>query len=129
MNLIQLSKEKQISIPGYITINDHLTPIGFYQNIQIPLSIHHLSDIREIDKIISDVSLYTKDCVEKSINEATANIESAISNIETSNDTLEKYSELSPQLKFLLCQLENTLIPKSRRRYNVITMVLALNPI
>ena len=65
INLIQLSKEKQISIPGYITINDSLTPIGFYQNIQIPLSIHHLSDIREIDKIIIDVSLYTKDCIEK----------------------------------------------------------------
>ena len=112
MNLIQLSKVKQISIPGYITINDSLTPIGFYENIQIPLSIHHLSDIREIDKIISDVSQYTKDCVEKSINEVNANIESAISNMETSNNTLEKYSELLPQLNFYCANLRILLFLK-----------------
>ena len=84
------------------------------------------SDIREIDVIISEVSSYCKDPVENSIRQATSNIESKISKIEASNDILEKYSELLPQLKFLLCQLENTLIPKNRRRYNVVTMVLAL---
>ena len=111
INLLKLSKDKHISIPAYVSINDSLTPTGFYQNIQIPLSIHNLSDIREIDTIISEV---------------TSNIESTISKIETSNDMLEKYSELLSKLKFLLCQLENTLITKNRRRYNVVTMVLAL---
>ncbi|KAI6658292.1 hypothetical protein LOD99_15561 [Oopsacas minuta] len=38
---------------------------------------------------------------------------------------LEKYSELLPQLKFLLCQLENTLIPKIED-CTIVTMVLAL---
>ena len=124
--MLKLSKDKHISIPAYVPINDSLTPTGFYQNIQIPLSIHNLSDIHEIDTIISEVSAYTKDPVENCIRQATSNIESTISKIETSNDMLEKYSELLPKLKFLLCQLENTLIPKNRRRYNVVTMVLAL---
>ena len=118
--MLKLSKDKHISIPAYVSINDSLTPTGFYQNIQIPLSIHNLSDIREIDTIISEVSAYTKDPVENCIRQTTSNIESTISKIEISNDMLEKYSELLPQLKFLLCQLENTLIPKN------VTMVLAL---
>ena len=126
INLIHLSKEKHVSIPGYITINDSLTPTGFYHNTQIPLSIDHLNDIRQINIIISDVTLFTKDFVERNISEATTNIESTVSKIENSNDLLEKYLDLLPSLKFLLCQLENILIPKSRRRYNVVAMVLAL---
>ena len=126
INLVRMSKEKHISASAYITINDSLTPTGFYHNIQIPLSIDHLSDIRQIDTIISDVSLFTKDIVENNISEVTTNIESTVSKIENSTDLLEKYSDLLSQLKFLLCQLENILIPKSRRRYNVVTMVLAL---
>ncbi|KAI6651936.1 hypothetical protein LOD99_4815 [Oopsacas minuta] len=98
----------------------------FCQNIQIPLTIHNLSDNREIDTIISEVSAYTKDPVENCIRQATSNIESTISKIGTSNDMLEKYSELLPQLKFPRCQFENTLILKNRRRYNFVTMVLAL---
>ena len=111
-NLLKLSKDKHISIPAYVPINDSCTPTSFYQNIQIPLSIHNLSDIREIDIIISEVSAYAKDPVENCIRQATSNIKSTISKIETSNDMLEKYSELLSQLNFLLCQLENTLIPK-----------------
>ena len=126
INLIHLSKEKHVSIPGYITINDSLTPTGFYHNTQIPLSIDHLNDIRQINIIISDVTLFTKDFVERNISEATTNIESTVSKIENSSDLLEKYLDLLPSLKFLLCQLENILIPKSRRRYNVVAMVLAL---
>ncbi|KAI6659516.1 hypothetical protein LOD99_14441, partial [Oopsacas minuta] len=99
---------------------------SFCQNIQIPLTKHNLSDIREIDTIISEVSAYTKDPVENCIPLATSNIESTISKRRTSNDMLEKYSELLSQFKFLLCQLEKTLIPKNRRWYNVVTMVLAL---
>ena len=57
INLVRLSKEKHISTSAYFTINDSLTPAGFYHNIQIPLSIDNLSDIRQIDAIISDVSL------------------------------------------------------------------------
>ena len=123
INLIHLSKEKHVSIPGYITINDSLTPTGFYHNTQIPLSIDHLNDIRQINIIIRDVTLFTKDFVERNISEATTNIESTVSKIENSSDLLEKYLDLLPSLKFLLCQLENILIPKSRRRYNVVAMV------
>ncbi|KAI6656127.1 Transposable element P transposase [Oopsacas minuta] len=97
-----------------------------YQNIQIPLTIHNFSDIREIDTIFSEVSANTKDPVENCIRQATSNIESMISKIGTSNDMLKKYSELLPQLKSLLGQLEDTLIPKNRKRYNIVTMVLGL---
>ena len=33
INLLNLSKDKDISIPAYVSINDSLTPTGFYQNI------------------------------------------------------------------------------------------------
>ena len=59
-----------------------LTPTCFCHYTQIPLSIDHLNDIRQINIIISDVSLFTKDFVERNISEATTNIESTVSKIE-----------------------------------------------
>ncbi|KAI6653977.1 hypothetical protein LOD99_3153 [Oopsacas minuta] len=71
INLLKLSKDKHIYIPAYVSINDSLTPTDFNQNIQIPLTIHNLSDIREIDTIIksSDDNIVDLDPYNRVFNE------------------------------------------------------------
>ena len=55
---------------------------------------------------------------------AMEHIQQAIENIPTSDEFFE-CPELS-RFQFILCQLENSLIPENRRRYNLITQILAL---
>ena len=54
-------------------------------------------------------------------------IKQVINNLNISNADLElaDSSEIS-RLQFIQCQLENSLVPKNRRRYNILTQVLAL---
>ena len=42
-----------------------------------------------------------------------------------SDDELIPYPEVS-RLQFIICQLQNSLVPKNRRRYNVLTQILSL---
>ena len=67
--LVSLSQEKHLTISAYITKQQLLNATGFYHNIQSPLSIDHLSGIRQIDTNNSDVSLFKKDIVANNISE------------------------------------------------------------
>ncbi|KAI6650799.1 hypothetical protein LOD99_7850 [Oopsacas minuta] len=88
INLLKLSKDKHIYIPAYVSINDSLTPTI--------LSQYTISVIFEKSIPSSARFLHTLRTLENCIRQATSNIESTISKIGTSNDMLEKYSELLP---------------------------------
>ena len=72
--------------------------------------------------IASDISISTNQ-VRKAIQKLESEeVESTV----TSNDNNFVNELILSRLQFILCQLENLLAPKNRRRYNVITQVIAL---
>ena len=88
------------------------------------LSLNHVKDIREIDILIKDISDYNSNSVEVEIKQAILNIQNSIAKLELRNE-----HELLPaisRLQFILCQLENILLPKQRYKYNVFILAVAL---
>ena len=64
---------------------------------------------------------------ESHVSLAKTHIQQAIDNLHSSSSDLEsdECPELS-RLHFIQCQLENSLAPKNRRRYNILTQILSL---
>ena len=87
------------------------------------LSLQHVKDIREIYLFIKDISSYNQNSSQKEIKQAIVNFQSSIDKFVLNHepDTLLTI----PRLQFMLCQLENILLPKQRYRYNVITLTHA----
>ena len=70
INLILLSTSgNTISIKSYISVDESLTTLGFYQGSQIPLSISNINDIRQLSTLITEVSEYKCSALENDIYE------------------------------------------------------------
>ena len=109
----------------------------FFRGDPFPISKSCISDIREVETLLCEISLNSLDTPsitsnssvspDKHICQDKVHITEAIDVLQSTN--LESHVTDRPEicnLNFIKCQLENYNIPKKRRRYNVITQILAL---
>ena len=84
-------------------------------------------DVSQVFQLIEEVSKYYSDLVYLAVRSAITHLSYAINQIEENEEessTVE--SDLLPRLTFIHCQLENVLVPKTRMKYNVVTIILPL---
>ena len=116
-----------MQIEFYLTINDLCITSAFDHSTQIPLSISKLVDVRQVFHLIEEVSKYSSDSVDLAVRSMTTHLSYAINQIEENEEESSTVdSDLLPRLTFIHCQLENVLVPKTRRKYNVVTTILSL---
>ena len=123
-------RDRNISIDLYLGINCFLSTNAHANGQSISISANLISDIRQIELILCEISSkYTSrsnnNSHEYHIHQAKEHITEAVSDLEQ-NGEVEIHSSDIEKLQFIICQLENTLIPKNRRRYNVITQIMAI---
>ena len=119
--------ERNISVDLYLEINCFLSANAFANVQNIYITANSITDIRQIESILCEISSkYTSKSINNSheyhIHRAKEHIIEAISDIQQN----EIHSSDLEKLQFIICQLENTIIPKKRRRYNVITQIMAI---
>ena len=116
-----------MQIESYLIIDDLCITRAFVHNTQIPLSISKLVDVRQVFQLIEEVSKYYSDSVGLAVKSATTHLFFAINHIEENKEESTTVdSDLLPRLTFIHCQLENFLVSKIRRKYNVVTTILSL---
>ena len=89
-----------------------------------------INDIRQIESILHDISLKS---VSNSSNDshsyhiplAKKHIKNVVNDLARNDGPTCNSSDLA-KLQFILCQLDNTFIPKNRRRYNIIKQILSI---
>ena len=109
--------ERNISVDLYLEINCFLSANAFANGQNISITANSITDIRQIESIICEISSkYTSKSINNSheyhINRAKEHIIEAISDIKQ-NDGVEIHSSDLEKLQFIICQLENTIIPKT----------------
>ena len=121
-----------------LLVNESLGVLGFRDNAEIALSLHMITDSRQNELLFQEIeshstpnSLQNKlNTFEHHVKEASNHLSISISklNSQLSDLLIENESDLSSlsRLHFIQCQLDNILAHKNRRRYNVITQVMAL---
>ena len=122
----------------HLLVSFDLSVRAFHNGEVLPLSLCSISDIRQLELILCEISKSPNPCKlpneSKNIDAnscklslAKDHIQRVINNLYISNADLELADspEIS-RLQFIQCQLENSLVPKNRRRYNILTQVLAL---
>ena len=132
-------ENSKITIQASLTINSQLGTKAFCHNQPTPLSINCLTDIRQIEVLLSECYSYPNDykhtdIVQHHDNSANRHIIKAMDNIEkfglddTESELKGKVnvSTYLPRLQFILCQIENATAAKNRRRYNILTQVYQL---
>ena len=100
-----------------------------------PISQIYLSDTRQLEMLLEEISFSPLNTSEtKNINSndfhitsAQNHIQQVIDNIQANvpEDELHNCPKIC-RLQFINCQLENSLIPKNRWRYNILTQILSL---
>ena len=118
--------QDQVQIKYYLKIDFHLNTKAFHHNVQIPISISKIDDVRKISVLIEEISKYYFDCIELAVKTATTQLSESISKLSEDTITSSKYPDLLSCLQFIHCQLENVLCPKTHRKYNIITTILSL---
>ena len=126
---------QSVKIESTITINSDLTVSAISCEQQVQLPFNKITDLRQIENLLDYIQdfqpnfdVFEIDPVLKNIKEASERLRSAISILESSLSTVEFFEEprntsYLPSLDFLICQIENLLVPVNQRRYNVITQV------
>ncbi|KAI6654495.1 hypothetical protein LOD99_891 [Oopsacas minuta] len=104
--------------------------MGFYEGIRIPLSLTQINDIRQLNDLLKEIENHSAptnspETFQRHIREATGSIRKAIDSLSTGEESGNQQPLLS-SLQFILCQLDNALIAKTMRRYNIETLVLSL---
>ena len=73
------------------------------------------------------MSKYYSDSVGLAVRSTTTHLSYITNQIEENKEESSTVvSDLLPRLTFIHCQLENVLVPKTRRKYNVVTTILSL---
>ena len=112
-----------------LVVNSFLSVNGYIYGKSISLSLISITDIRQIEMMFTEITLKLSSSPQKKhphhISKAKEHIEEAICNLLYSDETGFHCSDL-PRLQFILGQLENVGIYTKRRRYNVITQILAI---
>ena len=136
--LLPRLEKSRISIEASLSVNSDLVTTAFYEDKPISLSLNALNDIRQVEALLIEIvrssvlkSGSETDSIFYHIRSAKGHIIDAIDEIEecTAKDlklNIEDnvISTYLPRLQFTLGQIEDIIVPKSRRRYNIITQVL-----
>ena len=134
--MLPLLTEHNIIVNTHILVSFDLSVRAYRNGEILPLPICSISDIRHLESILCEISksprpVLSTESVSKTVNEtlslAKDNIQLLINKVLSSNGDLEltDSTEIS-RLQFIQCQLENSIVPKNRRRYNILTQVMAL---
>ena len=127
--MLPLLTEYNIIVITHILVSFDLSVRAYRNGEILPLPICSISDIRHLSK--SPRPVLSTESVSKTVNEtlslAKDNIQLLINKVLSSNGDLELTDspEIS-RLQFIQCQLENSIVPKNRRRYSILTQVMAL---
>ena len=87
-----------ISIKSYISVNESLTTLGFYQGSQMPLSISKINDIRQLSTHITEVSEYKCSALENDILRAVNCLNTVASSLKRSKKFLK-----NTRIFYLVC--------------------------
>ena len=110
---------------------------AFHNGVKLPISFETLCAVRKLESVINEISIASTTLISEDIStnlDNSSHITSAESYIlqvidnmydPESNDDLVPGADVS-RLQFVLCQLPNSIVPKNRRRYNVLTQILSL---
>ena len=118
-----------------LSINESLVVKAFAKSQQVKLALNTITDVRQIEDIleklehVEEVSCQNTQSLPQLIINATNQLRTAVSNLEEENELVHDYtnrSDILPHLQFIFNQLENLLVPKNHRRYNLITLVMSL---
>ena len=111
-----------------LEVNSFLFVNGYIYGKFISLFLISITDIRQIETMFTEITLKLRSSLQKKnphhISKAKEHIEEAICYL-FDDETGSHCSDL-PKFQFILGQLENVGIYKKRRRYNVITQILAI---
>ena len=99
------------------------------------MPLDKINDLRQIETLIDyiinfqpDSDIYQSDSVLVNIKEASKKLSSAVFILQDA-DQMNENSMKSlnihhlPCMQFIICQLENSLVPIKQRRYNIVTQV------
>ena len=119
-----------------LTINESLVVSAFAHSKQVTLPLNTISDVRQIEdllEILENIEEVSDRLTQQQlISNATNQLRIALSNLDStstptvSESTNQVQRNILPHLQFIINQLENLLVLKNHRRYNLITLVLAL---
>ena len=130
-----------LSIDSSLSIYRSLTAKAFLEGNEIRISVDVVKDIRQIETIIQEIDTkqaVLKECpntTHQHISKATEYLKECIQQLEQTPDTTSSLDQSTVscdtsshinRLQFILCQLENAFVPKNRRKYNILTQVVAL---
>ena len=122
-----------ISIRCSLTVTETLHIIGVYGGTKLTLSRSKIKDLREVDSLLKEIDQYSPSATlpdtktaQQQVKEATLCVRQAINLLSPPEEDSSEHQPIYLRLQFILCQLENALLPKNCRRYNVNTLVLAL---
>ena len=133
--LLSRLEKSRISIEASLSVNSDLITNAFYENEPISLSLNALNDIRQVEALFNETvrnscikSGSETDSICHHVNSAKVHIIDAIEESTAKalklNEEDNVISTYLPRLQFILGQVENIMVPKNRRRYNIITQVL-----
>ena len=128
-----------ISIDVYLSVEFDLSVKAYRKGEIFPISQIYLSDTRQLEKLLKEISISPLSTTETKNNSSNSNsndfhiasaqirIQQVIDKVQANvpEDELHNCPEIC-RLQFINCQLENSLIPKNRRRYNILTQILSL---
>ena len=135
LQILQLELfSRSIQVQSTFTIHSDLTVSAFRSRHQqeVPLNLNRVTDLRQIESLIDEIlhfepnpELFQSSPVLVNIKEAATKLQSSVSALE-STELDEQGHPSTPSfllLQFIICQLENSLVPTKKRRYNVVTQV------
>ena len=94
---------------------------GLYNECQIPLSLSVINDIRQLSLLLDEIMDHTPDKIEFWIKKAASLLKECLTELENLDDVADyKFPSLIDRLHFIIGQLDNSLQPKNRRRYDLI---------
>ena len=120
-----------------LSINESLCTKGFSNNKEIYLCIKQITDIRDIDNLLAEISSIGIESHRQALSpltfkqqivEVTKQLRLTVYKLSNSQVVLDCQgdNQLLSSLQFTLCQLDNLFRPKTHRTYNIGTIVVAL---
>ena len=127
-------ENSSILVDVYLVVTFDLSIKAFYKNVIFPHSLSCLSDIRQLESLVNEISSAPYRCEPSKNSESTAShissanvhIQQAIDIMHTSSDVETSEHPEIFRLQFIQCQLENSLVLKNKRRYNILTQIFSL---
>ena len=129
-------ENSMIRVEATLTIDSNLCTKAYFHNKHISLSLEFVRTIRQIETLLDEIIQNSPLTLTSPIVSTKYHIQSAKTHIIKVIDAIEKSdtdelhllneesaSAYLLRLDFILCQLENVMVPKNSRKYNIITHV------